>query len=261
LAQKQDAARVAERTAEASRLLREQEAAAEAVRAGVVEDQIVRLQGIVDNPRGRLAEIRPENYKKGSDPSLWILNLLEQIILVLLLLCGIGEPDEGAQLKDSEESFNEAKEKLCEAKSDGVRWSGQAAESYNGAVDDFVKAVAAAGIDTGFGRSSLTTLKGIVSSQAGADAWSLLSGVSYTRWVLSILLMALMPLQGICLKLASWNPLWSYAFQISIFLSFAPTAANYYAQLARLSATKAAEINLVTGELRDLIRKVEDISR
>lgn len=221
--------------------------------------RLLEQQDLLARPKAPMREVDPTRMKEGTDPSIFLLNMLEHTLLVLLLLTGLGDPDEGDQLVQSKTPLKGAYNALGAATASTDQWSGDAAQAYNDANDALVRIVAKIGIDglTLVGEKSLVTkLRDIVQSEANG----LLSGVQYTRMVLSIILGVVMVCQGIALKIARLNPMWSYAFQMTVVTSLLTPSVAYFKKLQRLSEENALLIAGLADDLCDLRQQVDKIA-
>ncbi len=221
--------------------------------------RLAEQQDLLARPKAPMREVDPTRMKEGTDPSIFILNMLEHTLLVLLLLTGLGDPDEGDQLVKSKTPLKEAYNALGAATASTDQWSGGAAQAYNDANDALVRIAAKIGIDglTLVGEKALVTkLRDIVQNEA--NGW--LSGVQYTRMVLSIILGVVMVCQGIALKIARLNPMWSYAFQMTVVTSLLTPSVAYFKKLQRLSEENALLIAGLADDLCDLRQQVDEIA-
>jgi hypothetical protein len=215
------------------------------------------------NPKGKLSEVDPDRMKRGSDPAIWPLTLLEHSLLVLLLMTGLGDPDEGNQLVESRTSQTEAYNCLDMAMAIPSEWSGMSAQAYNDANKALQKIAAQIGAGDGLlsGKSLTTKLQEVIKSEAsGALGMGLTASVDYTRMVLSIMLGVVMICQSIALKLYAVNPMWCYTFQLAVIPSIAVPAAKIYTSLNNLSHANAVTIASFTNELRMLKHQIDQIA-
>ena len=78
--------------------------------------------------------------------------------------------------------------------------------------------------------------------------------------VLSIILGVVMVCQGIALKIARLNPMWSYAFQMTVVTSLLTPSVAYFKKLQRLSEENALLIAGLSDDLCDLRQQVDEIA-
>jgi len=207
----------------------------------------------LDNPMALQREVDPDKFKHKMDPSLAILFWAENAVLALILLCGMGEPDTGERLTDSEQSVSDACASLDAAQARSPGWSGSAADEYNTAVQSLMKYAQTVGVDGIFAEKSLM-------SNVQQTLWWQTKELDYTKMWLGIWLTFLMLCEPICLVIAHTcsrpTSLWAQGIFAGLALERCTEA--FCAQQDYASAN-ATQIRTVKSQLDSLLVQVNKL--
>ncbi len=198
-------------------------------------------------------EVDPDKFKHKMDPSLAILFWAENAVLTLILLCGMGEPDTGERLTDSEQAVSDACASLDAAQARSPGWSGSAADEYNTAVQSLMKYAQTVGVDGIFAEKSLM-------SNVQQTLWWQAKELDYTKMWLGIWLTFLMLCEPICLVIAHTcsRPTSLWAQGIFAGLAMERCTEVYCAQQDYASAN-ATQIRTVKSQLDGLLVQVNKL--